>query len=223
MKIALAQAHEGRMHILGKMAESIAEPRADISPNAPRIQSFMIDKDKIGDVIGTGGKVIREITEKTGAKVEIEDDGRVSVASTDGAAAQAAIDWIKSIVAEPEEGHIYEGTVVKIMDFGAFVNFMPNRDGLVHVSEMADHRVEKVTDVVKEGDHVKVMMMGMDKGKIRLSMKRVNQETGEEIKLLPKENNPKEKRHHHKKEEPAETGASLESALPPAEESAKTE
>ena len=139
----------------------------------------------------------------------------MSVASTDSAAAQAAIDWIKSIVAEPETGHIYEGTVVKIMDFGAFVNFMPNRDGLVHVSEMADHRVEKVTDIVKEGDKVKVMMMGVEKGKIRLSMKRVNQETGEEIKLPPKEN-PKEKK-HHKKEESVETGASLEGALPTAD------
>ena len=200
MKIALKQAHEGRMHILGKMAESIAEPRTEISPNAPRIESFQIDKDKIRDVIGTGGKVIREITEKTGAKVDITDDGIVSVASVDAAAMKAAMDWIKSIVAEPETGHIYDGTVVKIMDFGAFVNFMPNRDGLVHVSEMADHRVEKVTDVVKEGDKVKVMMMGTEKGKIRLSMKRVNQETGEEIKLPPKEKKHKGKEEHAKEE-----------------------
>ena len=211
MKIALKQAHEGRMHILGKMAESIAEPRSEISPNAPRIQSFQIDKEKIRDVIGTGGKVIREITEKTGAKVDITDDGLVSVAAVDGEAGRAAVDWIKSIVAEPETGHIYDGTVVKIMDFGVFVNFMPNRDGLVHVSEMADHRVEKVTDVVKEGDKVKVMMMGMEKGKIRLSMKRVNQETGEEIKLPPKEKKRKEKK---SEEAPVETGASLENTLP---------
>lgn len=213
MKIALNQAHEGRMHILAKMAESLAEPRPDISPLAPRIHSFSIDKEKIGDVIGTGGKVIREITEKTGAKVEIDDDGRVSVASCDSAAAKAAIDWIQAIVAEPVVGRIYEGVVVKIMDFGAFVTFMPNRDGLVHVSEMADHRVEKVTDLVKEGDRVKVMMMGMEKGKIRLSMKRVNQETGEEIPVQKKEK--KHKKEKEKSEEtPAETGASLEDTLP---------
>ncbi len=211
MKIALNQAHEGRMHILGKMAESLAEPRADISSLAPRIQSFSIDKNKIGDVIGTGGKVIREITEKTGAKIEIDDNGLVSVASNDSNAAQAAIDWIQSIVAEPEVGHIYDGKVAKVMDFGAFVTFMPNRDGLVHISEMAEKRVEKVTDVVKEGDHVKVMMMGMEKGKIRLSMKRVNQETGEEIKLPPKE---KKQKQEKSEEKPAETGASLENTLP---------
>ena len=211
MKIALNQAHEGRMHILDKMAESLAEPRPDISPLAPRIHSFSIDKEKIGDVIGTGGKVIREITEKTGAKVEIDDDGRVSVASNDSNAAKAAIDWIQAIVAEPVVGRIYEGVVVKIMDFGAFVTFMPNRDGLVHVSEMADHRVDKVTDIVKEGDRVKVMMMGMEKGKIRLSMKRVNQETGEEIPVQKKEKKKKEKK---TEEVPAETGASLENTLP---------
>ena len=205
MKIALNQAHEGRMHILGKMAESLAEPRADISSLAPRIQSFTIDKNKIGDVIGTGGKVIREITEKTGAKIEITDDGLVSVAAVDGEAGKAAVDWIKGIVAEPEVGQIYDGTVCKIMDFGAFVTFMPNRDGLVHVSEIRPERVEKVTDVLKEGDKVKVKCMGIERGKVRLSMKRVNQETGEEI---PVEKKPKKE----KKEEGEQTQNSAELA-----------
>ena len=195
MKIALNQAHEGRMHILGKMAESIAEPRSDISPNAPRIQSFAINKDKIRDVIGTGGKVIREITEKTGAKVDITDDGIVSVAAVDGEAGRAAVDWIKSIVAEPEVGKIYDGTVVKLMDFGAFVNFMPNRDGLVHISEVRPERISKISDVLKEGDKVKVKMTGFEKGKIRLSMKWINQETGEE---MPHEEKSKKEHKEHK-------------------------
>ena len=169
MEIALKQAHEGRMHILGKMAESIAAPRPEISPNAPRIQSFQIDKEKIRDVIGSGGKVIREITEKTGAKINISEEGVVSIACTDGEAGKAAYDWIKGIVAEPEKGMVYDGTVVKIMDFGAFVNFLPNRDGLVHVSEIKPERVEKVTDVLKEGDKVKVLCQGADnRGKIKL-------------------------------------------------------
>ena len=184
MDIALKQAKEGRMHILGKMAEALAEPRPEISPNAPRIISLKIDKDKIRDVIGTGGKVIREIVETTGAKIDIDDDGLVNIASVDTAAGEAALKWIQSIVSEPEVGQIYDGEVVKIMDFGAFVNFMGSRDGLVHVSEMGTSRVEHVTDVVKEGDKVKVMCMGIDgKGKIKLSMRRVNQETGEAISL----------------------------------------
>ncbi len=184
MKTALAQAHEGRQFILGKMAESLAAPRPEVSPNAPRIQAFVIDKEKIRDVIGTGGKVIREIVETTGAKVDIEDDGTVRIAAVDQAAGKAAYDWIQSIVAEPEEGQNYYGTVCKIMDFGAFVTFMGKTDGLVHISEMAPHRVEKVTDMVKEGDKVWVKYMGQDnRGKIRLSMKRVNQETGETIDL----------------------------------------
>ena len=184
MDIALKQAKEGRMHILGKMAEALAEPRPEISPNAPRIITLQIDKEKIRDVIGTGGKVIREIVETTGAKIDIDDDGMVSIASVDSAAGEAALKWIKGIVSEPEVGQIYDGEVVKIMDFGAFVNFMGSRDGLVHISEMAATRVEKVTDVVKEGDKVKVMCMGIDgKGKIKLSMRRVNQETGEAIAL----------------------------------------
>lgn len=209
MKIALNQAHEGRMHILGKMAEAIEAPRAEISANAPRIQSFKIDKEKIRDVIGTGGKVIREITEKTGAKIEITDDGMVSVAAVDGQAGKAAVDWIKGIVAEPEVGKVYDGVVCKIMEFGAFVTFMPNRDGLVHVSEIKPERVEKVTDVLKEGDKVKVMCMGTERGKVRLSMKRVNQETGEEI---PVEKKPKK----DKKSEAVQDASELASILPDA-------
>ena len=218
MKIALNQAHEGRMHILGKMAESISEPRADISPNAPRIQSFQIDKEKIRDVIGTGGKVIREITEKTGAKVDITDDGMVSVAAVDGEAGKAAVDWIKSIVAEPEVGKIYDGTVVKLMEFGAFVNFMPNRDGLVHISEVRPERVNKITDVLKEGDKVKVKMTGFDKGKIRLSMKWINQETGEEVphEEKPKKEHKEHKEHKEKKveEQPQQSAEELAAILP---------
>lgn len=182
MGIALQQAHEGRLHILGKMAEALAAPRAQISDNAPRITTIKIDKDKIRDVIGTGGKVIREIVEKTGAKIDIDDEGVVNIASVDSEAGKAALNWIKGIVSEPEVGEIYTGKVVKIMDFGAFVNFMGSRDGLVHISELAPKRVEKVTDVVKEGDVVKVKCMGMDnRGKIKLSMKRVDQETGADL------------------------------------------
>lgn len=182
MKIALGQAMDGRMHILGKMAEVLPAPRSEINVNAPRIISMKIDKEKIRDVIGTGGKIIREIVEKTGAKIDIDDDGNINVASVSGESGEAAIKWIKGIVEEPEVGHIYDGTVVKIMDFGAFVNFMGSRDGLVHISELAPGRVEKVTDVVNEGDKVKVKFVGSDnRGKMKLSMKRVNQETGEEI------------------------------------------
>lgn len=184
MGIALAQAHEGRIHILGKMAEALEGPRETVSPNAPRIVSMQIPKDKIRDVIGTGGKVIREIVEKTGCKVDIDEEGLVNIASTDAAAGQAAFDWIKGIVSEPEVGVIYNGKVVKIMDFGAFVNFLGSRDGLVHISELAPQRVEKVTDIVKEGDIVKVKCLGMDnRGKVKLSMKRVNQETGEDLEI----------------------------------------
>ncbi len=195
MKTALAQAHEGRLHILGKMAESIAEPRPNVSPNAPRIITIQIPKDKIRDVIGTGGKVIREIVEKTGAKIDIDEEGFIKIASVDENAGQAALKWIKEIVSEPEVGLIYDGTVVKIMDFGAFVNFLGSHDGLVHISELAPERVEKVTDVVKEGDRVKVKCMSIDnRGKVKLSMKRVNQETGEEIVI--------EKKHHKEETEP---------------------
>jgi polyribonucleotide nucleotidyltransferase len=182
MKIALAQAKDGRLHILGEMAKAIDAGREGVSDHAPRITTMSIPKDKIRDVIGTGGKVIREITEVTGAKIDIDDDGTIKVASSDVEASQKAIDWITSIVAEPEPGKVYKGKVVKIMDFGAFVNFMGNRDGLVHISELAEGRTEKVGDVVNEGDEVWVKCLGVDeRGKVRLSMRAVNQETGEDI------------------------------------------
>jgi len=182
MKVALGQARDGRLHILGEMAKALTQSREVVSNNAPRITSFTIPKDKIREVIGSGGKVIREITEVTGAKVDIEDDGTIKVAAVDAAAAQAAIDWIKGIVAEPEVGVVYNGKVVKTVDFGAFVNFLGARDGLVHISELAPQRVGKVTDVVKVGDQVKVKVLGFDdRGKIKLSMKRVDQQTGEDL------------------------------------------
>lgn len=182
MKVALAQAKDGRMHILGEMAKALTSPRKEVGEYAPRITTFTIPKDKIREVIGSGGKVIREIVEKTGAKVDIDDNGVVNVASSDKKAADAAIDWIKSIAVEPEVGSIYTGKVVKIMEFGAFVNFMGARDGLVHISELKNERVNKVSDVVKEGDEVKVKVVGFDdRGKIRLSMKAVDQVTGEDI------------------------------------------
>jgi polyribonucleotide nucleotidyltransferase len=182
MKTALGQARDGRLHILGEMAKGLAEARGEVSRNAPRITTFTIPKEKIREVIGTGGKVIREITEVTGCKIDIEDDGTIKVASADGEKAKQAIDWIKGIVAEPEMGAIYTGKVVKTMDFGAFVNFMGSRDGLVHISELAPRRVEKTTDVVKIGDQVKVKLIGFDdRGKVKLSMKRVDQATGEDI------------------------------------------
>ena len=192
MGVALQQAHEGRLHILSKMAEALPAPRAQISDNAPRITTIKIDKEKIRDVIGTGGKVIREIVEKTGAKIDIDDEGVVNIASVDSEAGKAALNWIKGIVSEPEVGEIYTGKVVKIMDFGAFVNFLGSRDGLVHISELAPKRVEKVTDVVKEGDIVKVKCLGMDnRGKVKLSMKRVDQETGADLEVEKKEEDEK--------------------------------
>lgn len=184
METALKQAHEGRKHILSKMAMAITSSRGSISDNAPRITTIQVAKDKIRDIIGTGGKVIREITEKTGCKIDITDDGIVKIASVASEAGEAALRWIQSIVAEPEEGQIYDGTVVKIMDFGAFVNFLGSNDGLVHISEIAKERVGKVKDYLKEGDKVKVKCLGMDKrGKIKLSMKCVDQETGEDLSL----------------------------------------
>jgi polyribonucleotide nucleotidyltransferase len=182
MKVALGQAKDGRMHILGEMAKALTSARAELGEHAPRIEMFKIPTDKIREVIGTGGKVIREIVEKTGAKINIEDDGSVKVASADGESIKAAINWIKSIASDPEPGKIYEGTVVKVMDFGAFVNFFGAKDGLVHISQLAAHRVNKVNDVVKEGDKVKVKLLGMDeRGKVRLSMKAVDQTTGEDL------------------------------------------
>jgi polyribonucleotide nucleotidyltransferase len=182
MRVALSQAREGRVHILGEMAKALTGARGDVSDNAPRITTFTIPKEKIRDVIGSGGKVIREITETTGAKIDIDDDGTIKVAATDGNAAQAAIDWIRGIVAEPELGAIYNGKVVKTVDFGAFVNFLGSRDGLVHISELAPHRVGKVGDVVKIGDNVKVKVLGFDdRGKVKLSMRQVDQQTGEDL------------------------------------------
>ena len=187
MRVALSQAREGRMHILGEMGKALAQHRAQLGEHAPRIEVFNIPVDKIREVIGSGGKVIREIVEKTGAKIDISDDGTVKVASANGDAMKAAINWIKSIASEPEVGHIYEGTVVKVMDFGAFVNFFGAKDGLVHISQLAARRVQKVTDVVKEGDKVKVKLLGFDeRGKVRLSMKAVDQTTGEDLEAKQK-------------------------------------
>jgi polyribonucleotide nucleotidyltransferase len=188
MQTALAQANAGRMHILGEMNKALAGSREELSAHAPRIETIKINKEKIREVIGTGGKVIREICEVTGAKVDIEEDGTIKVASSDAAAIQQAVKWIQDIVAEPEVGHIYDGKVVKVVDFGAFVNFIGNRDGLVHISELAPQRVKTVNDVVNEGDAVKVKVLGIDdRGKVRLSMKVVDQETGEEISPSAKE------------------------------------
>ncbi|MGE0119803.1 MAG: polyribonucleotide nucleotidyltransferase [Dongiaceae bacterium] len=182
MKIALGQAREGRLHILNEMGKAMLASREAVSQNAPRITVINIPKDKIREVIGSGGKVIREICEVTGAKIDIEDDGTVKVAAVDAKASQAAIDWIRGIVAEPEIGVIYSGKVVKVVDFGAFVNFLGSRDGLVHISELAPHRVKTVGDVVKVGDLVKVKVIGMDdRGKVKLSMKAVDQTTGEDM------------------------------------------
>jgi polyribonucleotide nucleotidyltransferase len=194
MTIALKQANGGRAHILDCMAKAITSERDELRDTAPRITLIKIPTDKIRDIIGTGGKVIREITEVTGCKIDIDDDGTVKVASSDGDAAKKALDWIHSIVAEPEVGAIYKGKVVKIMDFGAFVNFFGSRDGLVHISEMQEGRTEKVADVAEEGAEVWVKLLDVDdRGKVRLSMRYVNQETGEEIEgveALPQRERP---------------------------------
>ncbi|MGQ2907471.1 MAG: polyribonucleotide nucleotidyltransferase [Aliihoeflea sp.] len=182
MKIALGQAKDGRVHILGEMANAITEGRSELGEFAPRIEVMNIPTDKIRDVIGSGGKVIREIVEKTGAKINIEDDGTVKIASSNAKEIEAARKWIHTIVAEPEVGEIYEGTVVKVADFGAFVNFFGPKDGLVHISQLAADRVAKTGDVVKEGQKVWVKLLGFDeRGKVRLSMKVVDQETGKEL------------------------------------------
>ncbi len=188
MKVALAQAKGGRLHILGEMNKAIHGARAELGEHAPRIEQIKIPTDKIRDVIGTGGKVIREIVEKTGAKINIEDDGTVKIASADGESIKAALKWIRSLTAEPEVGEIYDGKIVKVMDFGAFVNFFGPKDGLVHVSELAQQRVAKPSDVVKEGQAVKVKLLGFDdRGKVRLSMKQVDQATGEDLAKKPAE------------------------------------
>jgi polyribonucleotide nucleotidyltransferase len=182
MRIALDQAKDGRAHILGEMAKALTGARGEVSENAPRITTITIPKDKIREVIGSGGKVIREITETTGAKVDINDDGVIKIASVSADAAKAAIDWIKGIVAEAEQGVIYTGKVVKVVDFGAFVNFLGSKDGLVHISELAQQRVGKTSDVVKVGDAVKVKVLGFDdRGKVKLSMRQVDQATGEDL------------------------------------------
>lgn len=182
MRTALEQAREGREHILSEMAKGISSAREGLSEKAPRITVIHINKEKIREVIGPGGKIIREICEVTGARVDLEDDGTVKVAAVDQQAADAAIEWIRSIAAEPEVGIIYSGKVVKTVDFGAFVNFLGNRDGLVHISELARERVGKVTDVVKVGDIVKVKLIGIDdRGKIKLSMRVVDQQTGQDL------------------------------------------
>jgi polyribonucleotide nucleotidyltransferase len=182
MRQALAQAKEGRAHILGEMAKALDHTRTELSAHAPRIETMSVPKDKIRDVIGTGGKVIREIVATTGAKVDIDDDGTVKISSSDISQIEAAINWIKGIVEEPEVGKIYSGKVVNIVDFGAFVNFMGGKDGLVHVSEMKNERVNSPKDVVAEGQDVKVKVLEIDnRGKVRLSMRVVDQETGEEL------------------------------------------
>ncbi len=188
MKIALKQAQDGRLHILGEMSKALSQSRGEISQHAPQMAVLTIPTDKIRDVIGTGGKVIRDIIERTGTKIDIDDDGTIKIAAVDGNAIDMAIEIIKGITDEPELNKVYNGKVVKIVDFGAFVNFMGTRDGLVHISELADHRVAKTTDIVSEGQEVKVMVTGFDeRGKIKLSMKRVDQETGEPIAAKPKE------------------------------------
>ena len=187
MRVALAQAKDGRLHILGEMSKALTGARSELGEFAPRIETMKIPTDKIREVIGTGGKVIREIVEKTGAKINIDDDGTVKIASSDGNSIKAAIAWIKSIASDPEIGLVYEGTVVKTTDFGAFVNFFGARDGLVHISQLAAQRVAKTTDVVKEGDKVKVKLMGFDdRGKVRLSMRVVDQQTGEDLEAKQK-------------------------------------
>jgi polyribonucleotide nucleotidyltransferase len=187
MRTALGQAKDGRLHILGEMSKALTQHRDQLGEHAPRIEVFNIAVDKIREVIGSGGKVIREIVEKTGAKIDIADDGTVKVASASGDAMKAAINWIKSIASDPEVGHIYDGTVVKVMDFGAFVNFFGAKDGLVHISQLSQRRVQNVKDVVKEGDKVKVKLLGFDeRGKTRLSMKVVDQTTGEDLEAKQK-------------------------------------
>ncbi|PCJ97282.1 MAG: polyribonucleotide nucleotidyltransferase [Zetaproteobacteria bacterium] len=180
MKVALEQAKDGRLHILGEMAKALTEGRGELNANAPQIVTIKIPTDKIREVIGTGGKVIREMIEVTETKIDIEDDGTIKIAATNADSIEKAIQMIKAITDEPEIGTVYNGKVVKCVDFGAFVNFMGAKDGLVHISELADHRVAKTTDIVNEGDEVKVLLTGVDnRGKVKLSMKRVDQETGE--------------------------------------------
>jgi polyribonucleotide nucleotidyltransferase len=182
MTVALAQAKEGRAHILGEMSKALDSTRGELSAHAPRIETMQIPKDKIREVIGTGGKVIREIVATTGAKVDIDDEGLIKISSSDVKQIEAARAWIQGITQEPEPGTIYTGKVASIVDFGAFVTFMPGKDGLVHVSEIKNERVENVRDVLSEGQEVKVKLLEVDnRGKVRLSMRVVDQETGAEL------------------------------------------
>jgi polyribonucleotide nucleotidyltransferase len=182
MDVALRQAKDGRMHILGEMGKALTGAREEVSGNAPRITTIKVNPSKVREVIGTGGKVIREITETTQTKIDIEDDGTIKIAATDAANAQRAVDWIKGIAADPEIGVVYTGKVVKVVEFGAFVNFLGSRDGLVHISELSKQRPQKVADVVAQGDMVKVKVLGFDdRGKVKLTMKQVDQETGEDL------------------------------------------
>jgi len=192
---ALAQAKAGRAHILAEMTKALGSARTELSAHAPRIETIQIDKSKIRDVIGTGGKVIREIVAETGAKVDIDDEGVIKISSSDIAQIEAAKAWILGIVEEAEVGKVYNGKVVNIVDFGAFVNFMGGKDGLVHVSEMKNERVEKPGDVVSEGMEVKVKVLEIDnRGKVRLSMRVVDQETGEELEDTRPAREPREPR-----------------------------
>jgi polyribonucleotide nucleotidyltransferase len=188
MQIALDQARDGRIHILDEMAKALTSARDDLADSAPKITTLKIPVDKIRDIIGPGGKIIREICEETGAKIDIEDDGTVKVAAVSGSSGEAAVARIRDIVAEPELGVIYNGTVVKTVDFGAFVNFLGAKDGLVHISELQNGRTEKTTDICKDGDAVKVKVIGFDdRGKVKLSMKRVDQETGADLEAAAAE------------------------------------
>jgi polyribonucleotide nucleotidyltransferase len=194
MKKALDQAKDGRLHILERMSDALDTNRADLNDNAPKITSIKIPVDKIREVIGSGGSVIREICEVSGAKIDIEDDGTILVAAVKGSQAEKAIAMIKDITAEPEVGEIYEGKVARVVDFGAFVTIFGKTDGLVHISELAEHRVNQVTDIVNEGDTVKVKVIGLDRGKIRLSMRVIDQESGEDLSdSLPERSGPDSK------------------------------
>jgi polyribonucleotide nucleotidyltransferase len=189
MRQALTQAKDGRLHILEEMNKALSGARESLGEHAPKIETIKIPVDKIREVIGSGGKVIREITEKTGAKVDIADDGTIKIAASEQSKIDAARDWIKSIASEPEVGAIYNGKVVKVVDFGAFVNFFGAKDGLVHISQISKEKVARVSDVLSEGQQVKVKLMGFDdRGKTKLSMKVVDQETGEDLSAKQSEN-----------------------------------
>ncbi len=198
MRVALEQAQEGRMHILGEMGKAIDSARTELGEHAPRIETIKIPVDKIREVIGSGGSVIREIVAELGAKIDIEDDGTIKIAAAKREAIEAALNRIKAITSEPEVGQIYKGKVVKIMEFGAFVNFFGAKDGLVHISQLTQGRPETVQEVVKEGQQVYVKLLGFDdRGKVRLSMKIIDQETGKEIPRA--EGEPEEEQHHRER------------------------